>query len=397
MVKIIMRKIYLLLFNFIISYSSIAQQQSWIIGPTKLYNQPNKDATNKGILLRGAYVKKINSAENNWQKIEVYAGLEGYVPVDFLVKNLNGGDTYEPSPEPIIEKDEYYGSQHLFVTVASLKARSEPSQLAKISKIYTNGEPISVYYYPKNDTDWVVTSAYNKNEFVQKKFIGLRPDINELFTKYDGIIKSDINNRRMFAERAVELAWNNADNTVLPALERFLMVAKDLKNQQLIDDTELNIFVLKAQSKKLSTVKIGTIVNSKKSYAVIKNTKVSEKGIDLKTVNKLLGKPIKKSLNECSGTESQTFFNATFELFEKNICYLDELYFVDFDCYYLDGYRIDKTITEKEFVTKFANIITVSGFSPHEYSITYDEEYSRINVFFKDGKIERITWFSDDC
>jgi hypothetical protein len=391
-----MRKLYLLIVSFIIGTSTIAQQEAWIIGPTKLFSQPNTTATNKGILLRGAYVKKINAAENNWQKIEVYAGLQGYVPVSFLVKSLNGADVYEPSPEPIIEKDDYYGSAHLFVTVASLKARTEPNSLAKISKIYTNGEPISIYYYPKNDTDWVVTNTYSTYEFVQKKFLGKRPDINDLFSKYDGIIKSDITNRRMYAERALELAWNQKED-LLPALQRFLLVAKDLKNQKLIDDTELLITVTIAQQKKLSTIKIGTMVNSKKTYAIIKNTKVSGQGIDLKTLAKLLGKPLKKRLNECSGSTSQTFFNATFDVFEKEVCYLDELYFVDFDSYYLDGFRIDKTITEKEFVTKFANIITVEGTNPHEYFITYDDEYSRINITFKEGKIERITWFSDDC
>lgn len=391
-----MRKIIPIVIAIFVYTNSFAQQEAWIIGPVKLFDKADTTASNKGILLRGAYIKKINDAENGWQKIEVYKGLEGYVPSSFLVNGLNMADKYLPSPEPIIEEDDDYGSPHLFAIVASLKARTEPNVFSKISKIYTNGEPIAVYYYPVNDTDWVVTSTYSDIEFVQKKFIGKRSNINDLFKKYDGILELDITNRKIYAERILELAWKQKGD-LLPALLRYLSVAKDLKNQKLIDDTELNIIVAKAQTQKLSTKKIGAIVNSKSTYAIIKNTKITEQGITLKKLNKLLGKPEKRILKECSGNTLHTFFNAAFEVFEKDICYLDKMYFKDSDCYYLNGYKIDKTLTEKEFVLKYANIISVEGDSPHEYFIDYDEENSQVRVQFKGGKIERIVWFTFDC
>ena len=287
--------IYLFLFT---SVFSIAQDRYWIINDTKLFEKPSTESKFYGHFRYGAEVKIIEDLKNGWLKVQSDNFTIGFVKKELIRTTMNGNDKIIEDPSnPIIKGgDAYYGGNHLFVTVAGLKARSKPDKMSSVKEILTNGDAVSVSYFPINKEEWVnIGYGFEPNaaKFVLAKYLGKRPVYEDLLTQFDKLPKTDVANRKTIGERLVELTWNSGDISELPALERYLEVAKQLNDAKLITETEFNILIAK-------NIGLHTDLNFKllqekiqSSYFEINGFKFDNTAISYTDSIKKFGKPIK--------------------------------------------------------------------------------------------------------
>lgn len=116
---------------------SINAQRKYISSPTVAYNNETQ-AKAVGFFLRGAEIDSYEFLQYKYiYKISTpYTGTI-FIADTYNVKDrLNASDDYVPSPAVVVENDGYYGSPHLFTTVASLKVRELPNSSSAVWEIY---------------------------------------------------------------------------------------------------------------------------------------------------------------------------------------------------------------------------------------------------------------------
>jgi hypothetical protein len=313
---------------------------------------------------------------------------------------MNGNDKIIEDPSnPIIKGgDAYYGGNHLFVTVAGLNARSEPNKGASIKEILTNGDAVSVDYYPINPEEWVnigtnFESKYSK--FVLAKFLGKRPVYEDLLIQFDQLQKSNIAERKTIGERLVELTWNSGDINELPALERYLEVAKQLNDEKLIKDTEFNILIAKnlVLHSDLDFKLLQEKIQS--SYFEIHGFKFDNTAISYTDLLKKFGKPLKieNVEDECGIYLSNVLYHYSDFIIsvdqENNKAELVETFFKPNTKFYFDSKSIfSQQISEKDFILKYGQYLEYSFKNPHFYNISFDSGF--YSIYFKDGVLYSI-------
>ena len=340
--------IYLFLFTNVFS---IAQDRYWIINDTKLFEKPSTESKFYGHFRYGAEVKIIEDLKNGWLKVQSDNFTIGFVKKELILTTMNGNDKIIEDPSnPIIKGgDAYYGGNHLFVTVAGLKARSKPDKMSSVKEILTNGDAVSVSYFPVNKEEWVnIGYGFEPNaaKFVLAKYLGKRPVYEDLLTQFDKLPKTDVANRKTIGERLVELTWNSGDISELPALERYLEVAKQLNDAKLITETEFNILIAKNiglhidLNFKLLQEKIES------SYFEINGFKFDNTEISFTDLLKKFGKPskIENVEDECGVYLSNILYHYSDFIIsvdqETNKAELVEIFFKPNTKYYFDSKSI---------------------------------------------------------
>jgi hypothetical protein len=342
----------------------------------------------------------IDDLKNGWLKVQSDNFTIGFVKKELIRTTMNGNDKIiEDTSNPIIKGgDAYYGGNHLFVTVAGLKARSEPNKGAFIKEILTNGDAVSVDYYPVNPEEWVnigtnFESKYSK--FVLAKFLGKRPVYEDLLTQFDQLQKSNIAERKTIGERLVELTWNSGDINELPALERYLEVAKQLNDEKLIKDTEFNILIAKniVLHSNLDFKLLQEKIQS--SYFEIHGFKFDNTAISYTDLLKKFGKPskIENVEDECGVYLSNVLFHYLDFIIsvdqETNKAELVEIFFKPNTKFYFDAHSIfSQQISEKDFILKYGQYLEYSFKNPHFYNISFDSGF--YSIYFKDGVLYSI-------
>ena len=389
--------IYLFLFTHVFS---IAQDRYWIINDTKLFEKPSTESKFYGYFRYGAEVKIIDDLKNGWLKVQSDNFTIGFVKKELIRTKMNGNDKIIEDPSnPIIKGgDAYYGGNHLFVTVAGLKARSEPNKGASIKEILTNGDAVSVDYYPVNPEEWVnigtnFESKYSK--FVLAKYLGKRPVYGDLLTQFDKLPKTDVANRKTIGERLVELTWNSGDIYELPALERYLEVAKQLNDEKLIKDTEFNILIAKnlVLHSDLDFKLLQEKIQS--SYFEIHGFKFDNTAISFTDLLKKFDKPLKieNVEDECGVYLSNVLYHYSDFIIsvdqETNKAELVEIFFKPNTKFYFDAHSIfSQQISEKDFILKYGQYLEYSFKNPHFYNISFDSGF--YSIYFKDGVLYSI-------
>jgi len=313
---------------------------------------------------------------------------------------MNGNDKIIEDPSnPIIKGgDSYYGGNHLFVMVAGLKARSKPDKMSSVKEILTNGDAVSVSYFPVNKEEWVnIGYGFESNaaKFVLAKFLGKRPVYEDLLTQFDQLPKSNIAERKTIGERLVELTWNSGDINELPALERYLEVAKQLNDEKLIKDTEFNILI--AKNLLLNSDLDFKLLQEKiqSSYFEINGFKFDNTAISYTDLLKKFGKPskIENVEDECGVYLSNVLYHYSDFIIsvdqETNKAELVEIFFKPNTKYYFDTKSIiNQKILEVDFILKYGKYLNYSFKNPHFYNISFDSGY--FSFYFKDGILYSI-------
>ncbi len=378
-----------------------AQERYFLNSDTRLYTSANTSADFLGYFKYGAEVQLLSESKNGWYKVKADNLSEGYIPEKFVAKRLNARDIkVRDNENPLIEGDDnYYGSNHLFILVASLKARSQPDKNSKIREILYTGDPVAINYLPKNQEEWVnIGGNFNDeySKFTLRKFVGKRPDFNTLLKDFD---KLDVNNtteRKTIGERIVELAWNSDNATLTPAYQRYYEVVKQINDPKLIAETELNMAIAKGLAKHKKPEEILAFV--KKSEFILKGTKTKSWYLTQKDLVKTFGKPTKKATvsDECGIYLSETFYyypdlEASVDE-EKNQAEITKVFINENNKLVLNqNATLDHSLTEKAFIEKYGTYIGASIKAPHSYSIQIEDSEFRIE--FKDGKIFTIEIF----
>lgn len=389
--------IYLFLFTNVFS---IAQDRYWIINDTKLFSKPSTESKFYGYFRYGAEVKIIEDLKNGWLKVQSDNFTIGFVKKELIRTTMNGNDKIiEDSSNPIIKGgDAYYGGNHLFVTVAGLKARSKPDKMSSVKEILTNGDAVSVSYFPVNKEEWVnIGYGFEPNaaKFVLAKYLGKRPVYEDLLTQFDKLPKTDVANRKTIGERLVELTWNSGDINELPALERYLEVAKQLNDEKLIKDTEFNILIAK-------NIGLHTDLNFKllqekiqSSYFEINGFKFENTEISFTDLLKKFGKPskIENVEDECGVYLSNVLYHYSDFIIsvdqENNKAELVEIFFKPNTKFYFDAQSIfSQQISEKDFILKYGQYLEYSFKNPHFYNISFDSGF--YSIYFKEGVLHSI-------
>ena len=141
---------------FLLAGLSVNAQRKYISTPTVAFNDV-KGSKAVGIFLRGASIDSYEFLQEKYvYKVFTPNTETVYITDKYNVKDhLNAKDDYEKSPAIIIEDDGYYGSPHLFTTVASLKIREFPNSSSAAVGNLLNGTPVPIYYYPYNTESWI--------------------------------------------------------------------------------------------------------------------------------------------------------------------------------------------------------------------------------------------------
>ncbi|MBO9583845.1 MAG: SH3 domain-containing protein [Flavobacterium sp.] len=395
-----MKKLYFLL-AFYSSFLLHSQEIYYIKSDTRLFTSKSKSSDFLGYFKYGASVKLLSKNENGWYKIQSDNFSEGYVETKYIAETLNSSDIKTKDKEnPIIESgDSYYGSPHLFVLVAGLKARAMPDKTSKIREILFTGDPIPVNYYPKNQDEWVNISGTfgdDYNKFVQRKYIGQRPDFDKLISEFDKLDISKINERKTLSERIVELAWNSGYKKLIPAYERYSDVARQINDEKLISETELNQLLAKKLGQQKTFDEITAI--SKKAEFLLKGVKTKTFNLPLSELLKLYSQPLKKKTMEddCGIYLSDNFYYySDLEVSvdeNKNLVEIVKIFLNENNKFILNSKAVfDHKLTEKDFIEKYGTYIEASLKAPHHYSLNLEDGQFRLE--FKDGKLYSVEIF----
>lgn len=202
----------------------------YVVTPTVAFNN-EKGSKAVGIFLRGAQIDSYEFLQDKYvYKIYTPHTETIYITDTYNVKErLNASDDYEKSPAIIIENDGYYGSPHLFTTVASLKIRELPNSSSAAVGNLLNGTPVPIYYYPYNAESWIPVQIEDKKGYIPVKYVGKRPDLNALKNEYKKA--ETLEDQKKFAERILELGWNSNPEENEAALRLYAEFAS--KNNQL--------------------------------------------------------------------------------------------------------------------------------------------------------------------
>ncbi|TCN58771.1 SH3 domain-containing protein [Flavobacterium circumlabens] len=378
-----------------------AQERYFLNSDTRLYTSPNTSAEFLGYFKYGAEVQLLSESKNGWYKVKADNLSEGYIPEKFVTTRLNAADVkVRDNENPLIEgNDNYYGSNHLFVLVAGLKARAQPDKNSKIKEILNTGDPVAINYLPKNQEEWVNISGNFSDEYAKftlRKFVGKRPDFNTLLKEFDKLDVTNIQERKTVGERLVELAWNSNSATLAPAYQKYYEVVKQINDPKLLADTELNMIIAKGLAKHKNPEEILAFV--KKSEFVLKGVKTKSLFLTQKDLVKIFGKPVKKATisDECSVYLSDLFYyypDLEASVDEKqNQAEITKVFINENNKLVFNANAtLDHSVSEKAFVEKYGPYIGASIKAPHLYSIQLED--SEFKIEFRDGKLFNIEIF----
>jgi uncharacterized protein YgiM (DUF1202 family) len=396
-----MKKYHILIAILFCSVLMHSQDRYYINSDTRLYTSASTSADFLGYFKYGAEIQLLSESKNGWYKVKADNLSEGFIPEKFVATRLNAADIkVKDNENPILEDgDNYYGGNHLFVLVASLKARALPDKNSKIKEILYTGDPVAINYLPKNQEEWVNIGGRIDDEYAKftlRKFIGKRPDFNSLIKDFDKLDVNAIADRKTVGERIVELAWNSDYSTLDPAYKRYSEVVKQLNDPKLIADTELNMAIAKGLSKHKLPEQV--IAFTQKAEFVLKGLKTKSLFLTQKDLVKTFGKPTKKAAvsDECSVYLSDNFYyspdlEASVDE-KKNQVEIVKVFINENNKLVLNANSIlDNSVSEKAFIEKYGSYIEASIKSPHNYSIILEESQFRIE--FKDGKLFTIEIF----
>lgn len=368
-----------------------AQQTKYVVTPTVAYNN-EKASKAVGIFLRGATISKYEEV-NYTYRITLDTGEVVYVNDTYNLKNtLNANDDFKPSPKVIVEEDEYYGSPHLFTTVAGLKVRESLTGPTVVIGTLLNGSVVPITYYSYNPDAWTTIEINGKNGFIPMKFVGQRPAMEDLITAYKKATVYE--DQKKYAERILELGWNSEHSETSKALK----IYADFANKNNLPNVaELS----NLQAKALDAINLEdhfgrTDLITKKQFGFTFNNDVEPKnGFSLTTLEKHLGKVIQSysNLDDCAlgDYEGNVIFNkAECISHDVNKTYmLRNMNMTHSNGFKIKNHLLNENTSEIEFLKIGTGLISRINSQTSTYSIFIDETVYEFS--FQNAKLHKVS------
>lgn len=375
------------------SVTLFAQERKYISTPTVAYNN-EKGSKAVGIFLRGAQIDSYEFLKDKYvYKINTPHTETIYITDTYNVKDrLNSSDDYEKSPAIIIENDYYYGSPHLFTTVASLKIRELPNSSSAIVGNLLNGTPVPISYYPYNAEAWISVQIDNKKGFIPVKYVGKRPVFSDLKKQYNNA--QTLEDQKKFAERILELGWNSNANENEAALRLYAEFASKNNQPQVAEISLLQADVLKNIPKDDFNLPL-KLIEEKQFGFTINNELEPEKGFKKSFLETSLGK-IKNqhtNLDDCvlGDYETNVFFGSV-ECIGHDVnktYHIRSMEMVNTNGFKIKNTYLNNTTTPAEFLKSGMGLIT--SINPLNNSYYISNDYMRYEFQFKNDKLFKVT------
>ncbi|WP_410880877.1 SH3 domain-containing protein [Myroides sp. DW712] len=343
--------------------------------PTEAYK--DKAATQKaGIFISNAHLSYYEKLNKRLVQID-----RDYESPLYIVDTQNLKEYYtEDSPEapaPIIELDEYYGSPHLFTTVAGLKVREYPSSTASVLGTVLIGTAVPIEFYPYDKNAYVPIPYLEGYGYISAQYLGERPVMNELIQAYKAT--TDVSEQRKYAERILELGWNSEDAVTQKAIQFYIDFATKQDENEKVELLKMQLEVFKAMPKVGDSSKVNKLIK-KKQFGFALNGKIEPKdGFDLDWIHTYLGYPIDESANleDCAlgDYEGNSFFNsAEFITHDLDHTYkLRKMDMLNQNGFIIDNHLLEQYTTETMFLKLAKGLITTIDPLTHTYYIAVDD------------------------
>lgn len=363
---------------FLLLPASIFAQTKFVTTPTVAYND-SKGSKAVGIFLRGAQLKSYEWLKDEYvYKINNKITGTVYITDSYNVNDaLNSSDEVAKSPAVVIDSDEYYGSPHLFTTVAGLKVREQPnSESAVIGKLL-NGTPVPIYYYPYNTEAWIPVNVDNKLGFIPLKYTGKRPDFTVLKNEYQKA--TSLEEQKKWIERLLELGWNSDRLENAEALKLFSQFAKNNNQPEVAELAFLQAEALGNAHQEQLKSNVDQLIEKKQFGFTINEQLEPKNGFKKAFLETYVGK-IKDqytNLDDCAlgDYESNVFF-PTVECIGHDVTKTYQIR--SMDMVGNNGFRIKNKLlnaatTESEFLKSSKGLITFIHPETHSYFINHED------------------------
>lgn len=359
-----------------LSLHAVAQAQTlYTTKPTEAYK--DKAGTQKaGIFISNAhlsYYEKINK-----RLIQIDRDYESPL---YIVDTQNLSEYYtDDSPEapaPLIELDEYYGSPHLFTTVAGLKVREYPSSTSSVLGTVLIGTPVAMEFYPYDKNAWVQIPYNEGYGYVSVQYLGERPVMSELIQAYKAA--TEVSEQRKYAERILELGWNSEDATTQKAIQLYIDFATKQDETDKVELLKMQLEVLKAMPKMGDSSKVNKLIKKGQFGFALKGKIEPTDGFDLDWIHTYLGYPIDESANleDCAlgDYEGNSYFNSA-EFITHDLYHTYKARKMDMinqNGFIIDNHLLEQYTTETMFLKIAKGLITTIEPLTHTYYIAVED------------------------
>lgn len=391
---------FLLICLFSQSLNAQENKDLWIVQDTRLYSKPDLKSDFYGYFRYGSRVKVLEQ-KGNWTKVESDNQTIGFVPTKHLNHSMMYNDVNILDHEnPILEKDSTYGSFHMYVTVAGLKARKGKTSSSKVDRVLLNGDVLSVTYFPRNPEEWVNIegSGYGITyTYVQAKYLGEKPVFEEILKKFDAIPDEKIEEQKKCIERLVELSWNNKREKLIPAYKRYIKVAEKLNDEKLLQDVKMTYEIVQALNSRGTNYSEVEIPSYKYEF-LYKGKKIGLEKNQYSNLIEVFGAPISKEIesNDCGVNISDLLYHYTnFDVYvdvkENSIDVVSFKFAPDYSFKLDEKHIFTHNLTEENFIKDFKGMFDYHARSPHRFYFTLGD--SNLIFYFEGGLISTIEIF----
>lgn len=392
--------IFLLLSLLFINRLSAQNNTSFnIISTSKVYDMPSTKGKAIGVYARGGIATELKKFNNGWSEILVENGEKAYIPSRFLASSLNAKDNYENDSDDFVlpgESGAEYGSPHLFITAASVKARALFAKNKPVAKIYRTNEPVPVSYLPYDSNKLVKIGggvfAGDRSGwlFTQRRFLGRKLNFEKTVSEYNKLPKTDTAKRKMLAERIYEMSWRENKSNNLQGIQLFRNYQKETGNNHLYQQLAFDEFLLKAtqdaekqQATAFDESPIRFSISGKMLPAHFSEKDILDIPLSRKIITNGSGYP------ECGVEVTKEYAFDHFKVYHsetEKLTYIPEIRFNQKEiAITIAGFTIDGNTTEEAFLKQLGKFVHHDWLEkPHVYYISGDGDV--LTLTFKNGR-----------
>lgn len=380
----------------------------------KVYRMPSFKSKPIGVYARGGMAIELKKFNNGWSEILVENGEKAYVLTEFLATTLNGNDRYEKDPDDFVrpnDEDAEYGSPHLFIRGAGVRARALFSKNKPVTKIFRTNEPVSVSYLPYDEDKLVKIDgggyAFDRQAwlFTQKKFLGRRLNFNETVKEYRALPATDTAKRKILAERIYEMSWREKNSDNIQGVSLFLDYLKQHNNTLAIANVEFEKMMLANLREPRQDGEAHTSYENGKLSYIINNVYI-DSAITPQLIQQInLPYIISKKPQDLPevGPEVDVLYKfADVRIYYNTIekwGMIDKISFAKTPVTInIGNKKINNATTEKEFIQQFSKQYSIANWldTPHTYYLHGPSE-TMLVIEFMNGKIKSFYELGDCC
>lgn len=360
-----------------------------------LLADPNDKGSALGILCTEASITLLDSTRTHY-KIRVSNGDVGYIGKQNINTRMFGKRSAGEPATYFYRGPEGQQGPHLYVQVSELRVRSLPSVDGAIIRRALLNEHTSLDYYPLYKDGWVYIGDHfhERPEYIQAKFLGPELTYGQLLKAYLDCKGKDVTEELNAVGRLREIGWSSSKKERLQALT-FYKESWERSGQsnpkvdidfELLLASKLQNLEYSAYEKEIKRLNMQYQIQGTRLW----DGKITDKqalGLGLNKVKDIPDSP------EC-GWEPLYFYQSPDLILAFEEDYHDKrkmigsVYTMRFavnQALVLGKEIIDASYSERDFISKFGNLLSVDWSSaPHYYRIA-NGDVGFFAIRFKDG------------